>query len=102
MLRRDIINAAAPPEIRANEPYTFRFACTLPDQKRQLSGADLYVHGDELVVAPDYEKLSGQLLARTNENVVELSVPAGTLKPGRYRVTIVGAQSSRAWTMQVR
>jgi hypothetical protein len=97
-----ITNVAAPPEIGARADYVFRFACTLPDPKRLLSGADLYVHGEEIVIAPDYEKVSGGLLARTNDNVVQLTVPAGALKPGRYHVTLVGAQSSRAWTLTVR
>ncbi|HVS52771.1 MAG TPA: hypothetical protein VHD62_10475 [Opitutaceae bacterium] len=101
-LPSDITNVAAPPEASTRDAYTFRFACTLPDPKRLLAGADLYVHGDEIVIAADYEKISGGLLARTNDNVVELTVPAGTLKPGRYRVTLAGAQSSRAWTLQVK
>lgn len=102
LLPAEITNVAAPPAIGAREAYSFRFACTLPDHKRQLAGADLYVKGEEIVVTPDYEKLSGQLLSRTTDNVVELTVPAGALKPGRYRVTLVGQRASRTWTLQVK
>ena len=30
-----------------------------------------------------------------------LTVPAGALKPGTYRVTLAGLHSSRAWSVQV-
>lgn len=101
-LPTEITQVAAPGTAAAAQDYSFRFACTLPDQKRQLAGADLYLKGDEIVVTPDYEKLSGQLSARTRDNVVQLTIPAGALKPGRYRVTLVGQQSSRAWSLDVR
>jgi hypothetical protein len=32
---------------------------------------------------------------------VQLTVPAGLLKAGNYRITLLGAQSSRAWTVRV-
>jgi hypothetical protein len=101
LLPAEITNAAAPPEIAASQPYSIRFACTLPDNKRQLAGADLYLRGDEIVITPDYEKLSGELLARTQDNIVQLTVPSGALKPGTYHVTLVGQQVSRRWTLQV-
>lgn len=102
LLPTDITRVSAPPQANALLPYSFRFACTLPDHKRQLAGADLYVKGEEIVITPDYEKLTGELLARSTENIIQLTVPAGALKPGRYRVTITGQQSSRAWTLQVK
>ena len=102
LLPTDITRVSAPPQVSALLPYSFRFACTLPDHKRQLAGADLYLKGEEIVIAPDYEKLSGQLMARSTDNVIQLTVPAGALKPGSYRVTIAGQQSSRTWTLQVK
>jgi hypothetical protein len=102
LLPAEITTVAAPPDVSALQSYSFRFACTLPDHKRQLAGADLYLREDELVITPDFEKIPGELLARDSDNVVELTVPAGALKPGRYRVTLVGAQSSRTWTLQVK
>lgn len=102
LLPAEITNVSAPGTVSAGEEYAFRFICTLPDQKRQLAGADLYVKGDELVVTPDYEKLSGDLVARTADNIVQLTVPASTLHPGRYRVTLVGQKTSRVWTLEVK
>lgn len=102
LLPADITQVAAPPTATALQPYSFRFACTLPDAKRQLAGADLYLRGEEIVITPDYEKIPGEFLARSTDNVVQLTVPSGALKPGRYRITVVGAQSSRMWTLQVK
>lgn len=102
LLPAQITNVSAPPEASAAQAYSFRFACTMADHKRQLAGADLYLKDDEIVIAPDYEKISGEFLARSTENIVQLTVPAGVLKPGRYRITLAGQQSSRAWTLQVK
>lgn len=102
LLPAEITNVAAPGTASAAQDYAFRFACTLPDQKRQLAGADLYVKDDQIVVTPDYEKLSGGLTARTADNVVQLTIPAGALAPGRYRVTLVGQKASRAWSLEVK
>lgn len=101
-LPAEITRVSAPSSIHAGADYAIRFACNLPDFKRDLAGADLYLKADQIVIAPDYDKLDGGFLARTTENVVELTVPAGALKPGRYRVTLVGEKSSRAWILEVR
>lgn len=98
----DITRVVAPPASRSDHAYSFRLACTLPDEKRLLAGADLYLKGNQLVVTPDYEKISGGLMTRTRDNVIQLTVPAGTLKPGKYEVLIVGQKSSRGWTLEVR
>lgn len=102
LLPADITQVSAPPSVSALQAYSFRFACTLPDQKRQLAGADLYLKGGEIIVAPDFEKLSGDLAVRSSDNVIQLTLPPGTLKPGRYHATIVGQHSSRAWEFEVR
>ena len=65
------------------------------------AGAALYVRQAEIFIAPEFEKISGGLLSRTRESTVQLAVPAGLLKPGNYRLTLLGAQSSRAWTVRV-
>lgn len=98
----DITRVVAPATARADHAYSFRLACTLPDERRTLAGAELYLKGTQLVVTPDFERLSGQLMARTRDNVIQLTVPANTLKPGRYDVVIVGQKSSRGWILDVR
>ncbi len=100
-LPAEILSVSAAPSVNAMFAYPIGVKCTLPDNKQQLAGAELYVHGDELIVTPDFERLSGGLLARNRERLIRLTVPAGTLKPGSYHVTLVGTQSSRSWTLQV-
>jgi len=100
-LPTEIVTVSAAPTANSMFAYPIGFKCTLPDNKQQLAGAALYVHGDELVIVPDFDRLSGGLLSRSRESVVRVTVPAGALRPGQYHVTLVGARSSRAWTLQV-
>ena len=101
LLPADILSVNAAPTASASTAYSIQFTCTQPDNKQQLAGAELYLRGEEIVITPDFEKLSGGLQTRTRENIIVLTVPAGALKPGRYHVTLAGAQTSRAWTLQV-
>ena len=50
----------------------------------------------------DFERLDGGLLARTREDSALLTVPPGALRPGAYRVIVVGERASREWTLRVR
>lgn len=97
----DFSRVHAADSISAREPYVIELACTLPDHKEQLAGAYLYVRDGDLVLAPDFEKLGGELLARTDDTTALLTVPAGALKPGRYHVVLAGQRASRAWSLQV-
>ncbi len=101
LLPSEIISVAAAPSTSSGAPYSIYVTCALPDNKQQLSGAELYVRGDEIWITPNFEKLTGGLLARSRETPVLLTVPAGALKPGRYQLTLLGQRSSRAWTLQV-
>ena len=102
LLPREIVSVAASTATSAAAPYQIRFSCTLPDDKRQLSGADLYVKGENIVITPVFERVTGQLLTRTRDNVVLITVPGGTLKPGRYQVTLTAQNSSRSWALQMK
>lgn len=101
LLPAEIHAVTAAPSVSALQPYPIQFTCTLPDNKQQLAGAELYFKDGEIVITPDFELLSGALLARSRESVILLTVPAGALKPGTYRVTLAGQHSSRAWSVQV-
>lgn len=101
LLPFDILHVAATGTASAAEAYLIQFSCTLPDDKRQLAGAHLYLRPGELIVLPQFEHITGELLTRSRENVVLLTVPAGTLQPGSYQATLVGQRTSKAWTVQV-
>jgi hypothetical protein len=102
LLPAEILTVNAAPATNASVPYPIQFTCTLPDNKEQLAGAALYLHGEEVVITPDFEKLSGDLQTRTRENIILVTVPAGALKPGHYRVTLAGEHASRVWSLQVK
>jgi hypothetical protein len=101
LLPAEILSVSAAPSTPANAPYAIPFTCTVPDNKEQLGGAELYLKGDEIWITPSFERLTGGLIARSRENTILLTVPAATLKPGRYHVTLVGQTASREWTLQV-
>ena len=100
-LPAEIVSVSAAPAANALLGYAIGFRCTLADNKQQLAGANLYVRGDEIVVAPSFDRLSGGLLSRSRESLVRVTIPAGSLKPGHYHVTLVGAHGSRSWSLQV-
>lgn len=101
LLPADILSVAAPASIAATEEYPIQFECTIPDNKQQLGGAEMYLRSTEIVITPDFERLVNGLQTRGRDNVILLTIPASTLKPGNYRLTLVGEHSSRAWTLQV-
>jgi hypothetical protein len=101
LLPAEVVSVTAAPSVSAAEPYAIQFTCVLPDNKQQLAGASLYVKDGEIVIAPDFEFLTGGLQARTRESMILLTVPPGALPAGSYRATLVGQHSSRAWTVQV-
>jgi hypothetical protein len=82
--------------------YPIGLTYTIPDNKRQLSGAHLYVREGDVVIIADFERLAGGLLARTRDGTALLEIPPGSLKPGTYKVTLVGERASRTWTLRVR
>jgi hypothetical protein len=102
LLPTDILEVHAAATVAETDEYSLQFRCATSDDRRQLSAAELYVKGDEIVITPDFEQLSDGLQVRSREVTVAVSVPAGTLKPGSYRVTLVGENASRAWRLDVK
>lgn len=102
LLATTIVDVKAAAQTAANEPYAIHLTCTLPDDKQQLRGAELYVRGDTLVLMPTFEPVTTGLATRSRETAVLLTVPAGALKPGAYHVTLVGERASRGWPLEVK
>jgi len=102
LLPLEILSVSAPPSAVAGIGYPIGLAYTIPDNKRQLSGAHLYVREGEMVIVADFERLAGGLLSRTRSGTAHLEIPPGSLKAGTYKVTLVGERASRSWTLRVR
>lgn len=102
LLPREIMSVAAASSASVTQPYAVQFTCTLPSDQQQLGGADLYVRGSELVFAPTFERISGNLIVRSRYAGVLLTVPPGALKPGHYTATVLAEQTSRSWSVEIR
>jgi len=102
LLPLSVDTASAAPTAVSGIDYPIALTYSIPDNKRQLSGAHLYEREGDIVIVADFERLGGGLLARYRDGNALLDVPPGSLKPGRYRVTLVGEQASRSWTLTVR
>jgi hypothetical protein len=102
LLPLTIGSVSASPTATAAIDYQIGLSYTLADNKRQLSGAHLYERNGEIVIVADFEKLSGGLLARWRDGTALITVPPGSLRPGTYRVTLVGERESRSWNLRVR
>lgn len=95
-------SVSAPPSVTALMPYLFQFTCTLPDKKNVLDETYVYVKEGEIAIVANFEKLNGELLARSRESAILVTIPGGTLKSGEYRVSLIGSRNSRQWTLQVK
>lgn len=102
LLPVEITNVTAAATANAQQPYAIQLACTLPSEQQQLGGADVYLRGEDLVIAPTFESMAENLHARSRQAAVLLTIPAGALKPGHYAVTLVGERASRTWSLEVK
>jgi hypothetical protein len=102
LLPLEVRSATAARTAAAAIDYPISLTYTIADNKRQLSGAHLYLRPGEIVIVADFERLSGELLARDRDGEALLDVPPGSLKPGTYHVRLVGERASREWDLTVR
>ena len=102
VLPADIRSVTAAAESNTLFAYPIEFTVQLLDHQQQVSTAYLYLRDGEIFIVADFERLTGELLARNRETLIRATVPAGALKPGSYRVMLLGEQSSKAWSLLVK
>ena len=102
LLPQEITSVTAAPNANTLQAYEIAFTCTLPNNTQQLSGADLFVRGESVVITPTFESVAGGLQTRSQQAQVQLTLPAGVLPAGTYTVTLVGERASRSWPLEVR
>lgn len=102
LLPAAILEVSAPAVASTLRDYPIQFTCLLPDDRQQLAGADLYFKERKIVITPTFERVGGDLRARSLESLVLVTVPAGTLAPGSYDILVAGTRSSRAWSIEVK
>lgn len=97
-----ISGIVAAPVANAAQAYAIQLTCTLPDDRQQLGGADVFVRDDTIVIAPTFERVPRDLQARSQQSAVLLTIPAETLKPGKFTVILVAEHASRTWPLEVK
>lgn len=97
-----ITGVTAPRTAAAAGAYTLQFTCAQPDYQTQIRGAFLYRKDRQLFLLPDFEKIPGQLLARSQESVVLVSFSTQSLPPGRYTITLCGGRTAKSWAFTVK
>jgi hypothetical protein len=102
LLPSEILSVTAAASTPADQGYAIQFTCTVPDDKQQLGGAELYLRGEQLILVPRFEHIGGDLFTRSRAAAGLITVPPGALKPGRYDVTLVAERTSRAWSLEVK
>ena len=102
LLPAEILSVTAAPGASPLLPYAIELTCELPSDHQQLGGAELYLRGASLIIAPTLEHVTGGLLTRSRQTIVLLTVPPGTLKPGHYTVTLLGERVSKSWPIDVK
>jgi len=102
LLPTEILSVSAAPTGNPLRAYGVHFTCALPGDQQQLGGADLYIRGDQLVIIPTFERVGGELLTRSRQTVVLLTIPPGAVKPGSYTVTLVAERASPTWPLEIR
>jgi hypothetical protein len=102
LMALQIDSVSAAPTAVSGINYTIGLTYTNSDNRKELSGAHLYEKPGEIVIVADFERLAGGLLVRTRDGSALLDIPPGSLRPGTYRVTVVGERASRTWMLSVR
>ena len=101
LLPATVSRVAAADTTGAGQPYSVDFIAALPDENEDLLDGQAYVRRGELVIVPNFERVTGALMVRSSETAVRLTVPAGVLAAGRYRVTLVALRDTRTWELLV-
>jgi hypothetical protein len=102
MLVTEIVAVSAPRETNTLFAYSFDFTCGLPDNRHEVANVYLYSREQQIFIVPELQRLAGDLLERTRENRVRITLPPGTLKPGLQEVTLVGERTSKRWSIEVK
>lgn len=102
VLAESYAKISAAPSAHSSAPYQILVTINMPDNKRVITGAQLLKRGNELTLVPETEALGGALQARWKDSVWVFTVPASSLVPGHYTLTLAGSKSSTTWELDLR
>jgi len=92
---------AAPTTAAADEAYVVEFTGQHPNPDEVLLRPVAYLRGDELALVPAYETRGSFLRPREQTATLRLTLPAGSLRPGTYRASLVTSEATHTWTLDV-
>lgn len=92
----------APAVLTPPWPYQILYTCRLPTRSDLPGDIRVYIKDNRIAIITDHDPIPRELLSRSRDATVFLSVEASAFTAGRtYEITLVGAQASKSWTMSV-
>jgi len=91
----------AAPAAPSRLPYPITLSLPRHRHGEELPVATLYQRDSELVLVLDFTKSAADLWQRELTVNASVLVPAHTLKPGEYQVSLLGAEESKRWNLTV-
>lgn len=92
---------SAPTSVPAGIPYILTFDGAPSDPGERAASAQLYQRGSQIVIVVAHDATSSELESRDLNATAQLTVPANTLNPGTYQVSLLGERESLRWTLTV-
>ncbi len=102
LLADSIQRITTPASVPALLPLRILFTASQSDDRQTITEGSLYRKGDELIILPRFERIGGGLQTRWKETTLVLSIPAGALPSGNYRVCLVARKNSYRWSCTLR
>jgi len=97
----EVTASMAPAEWSAGQPYTAYLKLDLDTDRMQIGGFTVFRKGSHLILVPRWERVPGDLIARTRTAAGRLLFAAGDVPAGEYTVTVVAIKSCATWRLTV-
>ncbi len=92
---------AAPARLAAGGNCTLHFQAELDQARAHIVDFDCYRKESDLVLLPRWEPYPEELTPRRPRTTGRITIPAATLPPGTYRVTLPALKQSSQWDLVV-
>jgi hypothetical protein len=92
----------APAVLTPPQSCQILYTCRLPTRADLLGDIRVYIKGDRIAIITGHDPVPRELLSRSRDATVLLSIDATAFIAGRaYEITLIGTQTSKRWTMSV-
>ena len=97
----EVTASMAPAEWSAGQPYTAYLKLDLDTDRMQIGGFTVFRKSAHVILVPRWERVPGDLIARSRTATGRLLFNAGDVPPGEYTVTVVAIKSCATWRLSV-